>query len=470
LRLDHLLRAVPVLDTRGDLATDILEVDYDSSAAGPGGLFCCLRGTKNDGHAFAADAVSRGAVALLGERPLGVNVPQAIVADARAAMAPVSAELYGHPSENLTVVGVTGTNGKTTTTQILRAIFDAAGRPAGVLGTMSGSRTTPEAPVLQRTLARFVAEGKVAAAIEVSSVGLVQHRVDAVRFAAGIFTNLSPEHLDDHRTMDEYFAAKSRLFEPERVAFGVVNADDEYGRRLLASAPVPMRPFSMDDANDLVLGVGSSSFTWRGCRVDLPLDGAFNVSNALAAATAAYELGVDAEAIARGLSAMPAVAGHSEAVEAGQTFRVVIDYAHTPTALEAVLEAARAAAGQSGRVIVVFGCGGQRDPSKRAPMGRAASTNADLVIVTSDNPRHENPREIIEQILVGATGGAEVLVEEDRRAAISVALARANSGDVVVIAGKGHETGQTVRDAVLPFDDKAVVLDLLRATGGGGPA
>jgi UDP-N-acetylmuramoyl-L-alanyl-D-glutamate--2,6-diaminopimelate ligase len=266
--------------------------------------------------------------------------------------------------------------------------------------------------------------------------------------------------------MEEYFAAKASLFTPERAAVGVVNADDEHGRILLERAPIPMRPYSMADAVDLQLGTGSSTFVWDGVLVRLPLDGAYNVSNALAAATAARELGVGAEDVAAGLASVGIVAGHSEAVEAGQDFRVVIDYAHTPLALESVLLAARQAAGEQGRVLAVFGCGGGRDPSKRAPMGWAASSVADVVVVTSDNPRDEDPDAIIAAIVDGATGGAQVLVEPDRRAAIASAFARASSGDVVVIAGKGHETGQTIGDRVLPFDDKAVAGELLAGRRG----
>jgi UDP-N-acetylmuramoyl-L-alanyl-D-glutamate--2,6-diaminopimelate ligase len=263
--------------------------------------------------------------------------------------------------------------------------------------------------------------------------------------------------------MEAYFEAKASLFTPERTAVGVVNADDDHGRILLERAPVPMRPYAMTDARDLELSVGHSTFRWDGALVRLPLDGAYNVANALAAATAVRELGVDADAVAAGLSSIDVVPGHSEAVDAGQDFRVVIDYAHTPRALEAVLQAARQAAGEQGRVLAVFGCGGGRDPSKRAPMGWAASSVADVVIVTSDNPRDEDPEAIIAAVVEGATGGAQVLVEPDRRAAIAAAFARASAGDVVVIAGKGHETGQIIGDRVLPFDDKVVALEMLQA-------
>ena len=457
-----------MLDVHGDpLGIDVLDVTHDSASVRPGTLFCCLPGKRRDGHDFAGAAVAAGAVALLVERVVpDVAVPQVVVADGRGAMALLAAEVHGHPARTLAVVGVTGTNGKTTTTFLVRAILEASGRPTGLLGTMSSARTTPEATVLQSELAGFVAEGKRAAAIEVSSVGLIQRRVEGMRFAAAIFTGLSQEHLDDHGSMDAYFEAKALLFTPERTSVGIVNVDDEWGRKLLERAPVPMRAYSMADAVDLELRTGSASFTWDGERVELPLDGAYNVSNALAAATACRELGASASDIARGLSGVGVIAGHGEAIDAGQDFRVVIDYAHTPLALESVLKAARDAAGESGKVLTVFGCGGDRDPSKRAPMGWAASCEADVVIVTSDNPRSEDPDAIIAAVVEGATGGALVLVEPDRRAAIAQAFARASSGDVVVIAGKGHETGQTIGDETLPFDDREVAVELLRGRGG----
>ncbi len=476
MRLDRLLGALPTIDVRGDdpivdlSAVDILHVTHDSTTVRPGSLFCCLPGAHSDGHDFAPQAVADGAVALLVERPLtvGDDVVQLVVDDARASMAPLAATFHGDPSRSMQVVGVTGTNGKTTTTFLVRSILESAGLATGVMGTMTESRTTPESPVLQARLAEFVREGKKAAAIEVSSVGLVQRRVDAVWFSAAIFTNLSQDHLDDHGTMERYFEAKASLFDPARTAVGVVNADDEYGRRLLDAAPVPMRPYSLNDAADLELGTGWSTFRWQGQLVRLPLDGAFNVSNALAAATASMELGVDPSVIAAGLSSIETIAGHTEAVVAGQDFRVVIDYAHTPLALESVLRSARRAAGEQGRVLAVFGCGGQRDPSKRGPMGWAASSVADVVVVTSDNPRDEDPDAIMAAIVDGATGGSQVLVEPDRRSAIAAAFSRASAGDVVVIAGKGHEVGQTIGERTLPFDDKTVALEVLESLGRAG--
>jgi UDP-N-acetylmuramoyl-L-alanyl-D-glutamate--2,6-diaminopimelate ligase len=467
LRLDRLLGAVPVpglVEVLGDPATaDVVDLTNDTAEVGPGTLYCCLRGARADGHDFASAAVEGGAVALLVERPLTAPVPQIVVSSGRVAMPLVAAEVFGNPSRTLDVVGVTGTNGKTTTTYLVRSILEAAGRPTGVLGTMVASRTTPESPRLQRTLAEFLRDGNVAAAIEVSSVGLVQHRVDGTRFAAAVFTNLSQDHLDDHGTMDANFDAKASLFRPELAEVGVVNADDEWGRRLLEriGSSIEVRPYSLGDVRDLEVGVGFSTFEWEGISVTLPLDGVYNVSNAIAAATACRELGVSASDVAEGLRSIGVVAGHGEAVEAGQDFRVVVDYAHTPLALESVLQSARLATGDRGRVLCVFGCGGDRDPTKRAPMGWAASSVADVVVVTSDNPRSEDPDAIIAAVVDGATGGAQVVAEPDRRAAIAAAFARASAGDVVVIAGKGHEQGQTIGTTVLPFDDREVAVELL---------
>jgi UDP-N-acetylmuramoyl-L-alanyl-D-glutamate--2,6-diaminopimelate ligase len=467
LRLDRLLDAVEVIRLEGDPAIDVVDVTYASTAARPGSLFCCLRGVRSDGHDHAPDAVSRGAVALLVERVLDLPAAgaQVQVRDVRASMAPVAAALHGDPSSRLDVVGVTGTNGKSTTAMLVQAVLDHAGRPCGLIGTMNSARTTPEAPELQARLAAFVDGGMVAAALEVSSVGLEQRRVDAVRFAVGVFTNLSPDELGIHGSMDAYFAAKARLFEPARTAVGVVNADDDAGRALLSSARVPMRPFSLADAVDLDLRAGGSTFTWRGSHVRLAMEAPYNVMNALAAATACAELGVDAATIADALSSIEPLPGHGEDVRAGQPFRVVVDYAHTAGALAAVLDAVRRGPG-AGRVVVVFGSGGDRDPSRRALMGEAAARHADVVVVTSDNPRHEEPQAIVDAIVDGAKPHARDLhVEVDRRAAIELALHEAGPGDVVVIAGKGHEQGQEVAGEVLPFDDGEVARAALRALG-----
>ncbi|MDP8937577.1 MAG: UDP-N-acetylmuramoyl-L-alanyl-D-glutamate--2,6-diaminopimelate ligase [Actinomycetota bacterium] len=485
MRLDQLLGSVQgdldLVGLAGDPATaDVTGVTSSSTAVVPGALFCCLSGATADGHDFAGAAVVSGATALLCERPMPEPVPQVVVADSRRATALVAAAFHGHPSRRLAVVGVTGTNGKTTTTHLLRSVLAADGRRADVIGTLSGARTTPEATELQARLAALAAGGTEAVAMEVSSHALAQSRVDGVWFTVAVFTNLSQDHLDYHGTMEEYFRAKASLFAPERAAVAVVNADDEWGRRLLGAARVPTRPFSLADAADLTLGPDGATFRWDGAPVRLPLAGRFQVVNALAAATAARELGVPAARVADGLSTAGPVRGRFEPLDAGQPFRVVVDYAHTPAAMEEVLTAARQAAA-NGRVLLVFGCGGERDRAKRPVMGEVASRLADVAVVTSDNPRSEDPSAIIDEVRAGVGRVKALWVEPDRRAAIALVVADAEPGDVVVIAGKGHETTQALSTGPVPFDDRVVVqeeLDRLSkvakvnsdSTGGRGPA
>jgi len=471
VRLAQILGDVEVLELRGDPGpgdADIVAVTATSQAVVPGSLFCCIRGRAADGHDFAPAAVAGGAVALLCERPVeGVTVPQAVVADSRPAMARAAAAVHGHPSRRVAVVGVTGTNGKTTTTHLLRAVLQADGRRAEVIGTLSGARTTPEATELQAALAGAADRGADAVALEVSSHALAQHRVDAVWFSVAVFTNLSPEHLDFHDGMDDYFAAKAGLFDPERARVAVVNADDPWGRRLLAAARLPTRTFSLADAAGLELGPDGARFRWDGHPVWLRPGGTFNVANALAAAAAARELDVPAGAVAAGLSSAGVVPGRFESVDRGQPFRVLVDYAHTPAGLEACLRAARELAAEGGRVLVVFGCGGDRDRAKRPLMGAIASRLADRTVVTSDNPRSEDPRAIVDDVLAGVERPATVVVEPDRRAAIALALADAGAGDVVVVAGKGHETTQVGAHGVVAFDDRVVAAEELDRLGAG---
>ncbi|MDP8991939.1 MAG: UDP-N-acetylmuramoyl-L-alanyl-D-glutamate--2,6-diaminopimelate ligase [Actinomycetota bacterium] len=462
MRLDRLLAHVEVLDRRGDLAAvEVSALSHDSRRAGPGALFFCLPGAHADGHDHAPAAVEAGAAALVVERFLPLGVPQVRVADTRAAMAPAAAAFHGHPSDALRVAGVTGTNGKTTTTHLLAAVLEAHGWPTEVVGTLGGVRTTPESPELQARLAAALAAGRRAAALEVSSHAMVQHRVDAVRFAVVAFTNLGRDHLDYHGDMESYFSAKAALFETERAACGVVNADDPYGRRLLETAPIPVRAYRLSDAPDLEVGPGGTTFAWEGERVRLALGGRFNASNALCAATMARELGVPARAVADGLSSVEAVPGRYERVDAGQPFAVVVDYAHTPDALAEVLDAAREEAGP-GRVLVVFGCGGDRDRTKRPLMGEVAAALADLAVLTSDNPRGEEPLAIIDEVRAGVRAGDRLRVEPDRQAAIELALGLAGPGDVVLIAGKGHETGQALAGRTVPFDDRQAARKALQ--------
>jgi len=384
---------------------------------------------------------------------MDLPVPQVVVNDVRAAIGPLSDIVYGRPSADLRVVGVTGTNGKTTTVSLLAAIFRANGWTAEALGTLSGARTTPEAPELQSTLADLRTSGVDAVAMEVSSHALDQRRVDAVRFDAGVLTNVTQDHLDYHGTMEDYFQAKARLFEPGRLSVAVVNEDSPYGARLIGqiTGKTPTETYSLRDAQDLEIDGGGSRFRWNGVQVRLALRGRFNVANALAAATTARALGIPTATVAEGLAATTSVKGRFEAVDAGQPFTVLVDYAHTPDGLREALRAARELT--SARLIVVFGAGGDRDPSKRPLMGQAAAELSDLAVVTSDNPRSEDPMAIIEAVVAGAGPGSVLVQEPDRRRAILDAMAAAGAGDVVLIAGKGHETGQDFGGHIEPFDD-----------------
>ncbi len=443
-------------------AIDITDITHDSREVVGGSLFCCVRGAQDDGHRHAADAVRSGAVALLVDHRLDLDVTQLVVPDVRAAMAPAAAACFGDPSTDLTVVGVTGTNGKTTTTWMLRNILDAAGLRVEILGTLSGARTTPEATDLQRRLAQWRDDGVEVVAMEVSSHAIDQHRIDAMEFRVAMFTNLSPDHLDYHGSMEAYFETKARLFEPSRCAFAVVNLDSPHGRLLADGAMVPTDGYSIEEAQDLRLGVDGSDFLWSGHGVTLPIGGEFNVSNAIGAAHVARALGVDDATIAAGLSAPLVVEGRFERVHAGQPFAIVVDYAHTPDGLERLLVAAGDVV--DGRVIVVFGCGGDRDRSKRPLMGRAAVTHADMVVVTADNSRSESTDRIITSIMEGVERVSEprattVIVEPDRRAAIALALGAAAEDDIVLLAGKGHETVQILGGVSAPFDDRVVAAE-----------
>jgi UDP-N-acetylmuramoyl-L-alanyl-D-glutamate--2,6-diaminopimelate ligase len=465
VRLEGLLEGLAVETVIGETAgVEITGVTHDSRAVAPGTLFCCVPGEHVDGHDFARAAVARGAGALLAERPVDAPAPQVVVRSTRAAMGPVASTFHGHPSRHMDVVGVTGTNGKTTTTYLVQAALAADDRPTGVIGTLSGARTTPEAPDLQAQLAELRADGQRAVAMEVSSHALAQHRVDGTWFSVAVFTNLTRDHLDFHHSMEEYFDAKARLFDPAFTTRAVIDVDDEHGRALRdrVGGRVHVTSYALSDAEGLEVGASESRFTWRGAPVRLPIGGRFNVRNALAAATASSLLGVAPETIARGLSSVAGVAGRFEPVDEGQPFRVVVDYAHTPDALVHVLSAAREVA--DGRVLLVFGAGGDRDRTKRPEMGDVATRLADAVWLTSDNPRRESPLAIIAEVQSGARpAGASLTVEPDRATAIAAAIDAAAPGDVVVIAGKGHEKTQTTGETVVPFDDRDVAAAALRA-------
>ncbi len=473
----------------GDPNVEIAAITHDSRRSVPGACFACIPGAVTDGHDHAPEAVERGAVALLVERPLPIAVPQAEVASVRAALGPVAATFFDHPSAAMRVLGVTGTNGKTTTTYLLESIARRADDRVGVLGTVGArvagetittEHTTPEADDLQALLARMRDAGVATVAMEVSSHALHQHRVDGVEFAAVCFTNLSHEHLDYHGTLDEYFEAKARLFDRARTPAAAVNVDDPRGVELAERARVQSIDtwtYSLDarDADlgalDVTFGPSSTRATLvdrrKGVRVavDLPLVGGFNLANALAAGATALAAGYQLATVAAGLGDPVVVPGRFERVDAGQPFAVLVDYAHTPDALGRVLAAARPLAGHGGRVLCVFGCGGDRDPAKRPLMGAAVAAGADVAVLTSDNPRSEDPQAIAAAVLPGLAGAAEVRVVLDRRAAIAGALAEAAPGDVVVVAGKGHETGQTAGGRTVPFDDRIVARDELGALG-----
>jgi UDP-N-acetylmuramoyl-L-alanyl-D-glutamate--2,6-diaminopimelate ligase len=477
--MNLLLDELPAFDATGDPSTvDVRGIEHDSRRVRPGDLFCCLPGHLTDGHRHAGDAVGRGAVALLCEHviddPAVAAVVQATVPEGtiRQAMARVATALFGWPARDLAVAGVTGTNGKTTVTGLLGAVLEHDGRPTTVIGTLTGERTTPESIDLQRMLAevrdRQQGDGVArAVSLEVSSHALVQARVDGIRFDVVGFTNLSRDHLDFHGSMEEYGNAKALLFEPDRAERGVVFADDDWGQHLLANARIPLVAVHLADASDVVIEPRRSEFTWRGLRVVLALTGRINIANALVAAEMAVAMGVDPEVVAEGLELASTPPGRMEVVVSagrdGSQFTVVVDYAHTPAGLDAALTEARELAADAGAVVAVFGCGGDRDRGKRPVMGEVAARLADRAYLTSDNPRHEDPLEIIDEVLRGVPAGAAVVVEPDRRAAIELALREAGPGDVVVVAGKGHETYQQVGDERHHFDDREVVTEILEA-------
>jgi UDP-N-acetylmuramoyl-L-alanyl-D-glutamate--2,6-diaminopimelate ligase len=438
-------------------------------------LFFCVSGFTRDGHEFAPDALARGAVALVVERRLALDAPQIQVQSVRAAMAPAAAAFYGDPTASLTTLGVTGTNGKTTTAFLTRAVLEADGRPTGLLGTVKSviggveqavERTTPEAIDLQRTFRQMLDAGDRACVLEVSSHALELRRADAIHFAAAVFTNLTQDHLDFHPTMEDYFNAKRRLFVEADTAVAVINADDPYGARLVTE-PARAITFGIHHdadyrATDISTGLQGSRFTARtpdgAYALASPLRGEFNVYNVLGAFAAAGAVGVPAETAIRAIATAGQVPGRFETVDEGQQFAVLVDYAHTPDSLENVLRAARGLTDR--RLHVVFGCGGDRDRGKRPLMGEIACRLADRVIVTSDNPRSEDPESIIDEILVGADRSATR--EVDRRVAIAAAISDAGPGDVVVIAGKGHEQGQEFEGGrKLPFDDVTVAREIL---------
>ncbi|MCW2759404.1 MAG: UDP-N-acetylmuramoylalanyl-D-glutamate--2,6-diaminopimelate ligase, partial [Nocardioidaceae bacterium] len=482
---DRTDRAAPRLV--GDGATAVTGLTLSSRRVEPGDLYAALPGASVHGADFAAAAVASGAVAVLTDeagaaRAVATGVPVLVVEQPRSVLGALAARLHGHPATAMRMIGVTGTQGKTTTTRLLESGLEQAGVRAAVVGTV-GTRiagsdvktalTTPEAPDLQALFAVMVEEDVVACAMEVSSHALVLGRVDGILFDVAAFTNLGRDHLDFHDTVEDYFAAKASLFTPERARRGLVNVDDPYGARLRTEATIPVRTFSPSGAEadwravDVRLAGGGSDFTVVGpdgsFPAYVPLAGDFNVANALCAVAVAGEAGLEPRAVAAGIAAGGGVPGRLEAVDAGQDFRAVVDYAHKPDAVTAALNALRAVT--PGRLIVVIGAGGERDRGKRPLMGEIAARLADVVVVTDDNPRGEDPAVIRAEVLAGvpADAPAEVVEVGRRREAIAAAVDLARAGDTVLVAGKGHETGQEVDGVVHPFDDREVLRALIEA-------
>ena len=450
MQLERLIAALGPTEVVGGAPVEISELAYDTREVSPGALFFCIPGDRSDGHAFAPDALASGAVALVVERRLDLDAPQLVVESVREAMPRAAVAFFGNPTAELDVAGITGTNGKTTTAYLLRSILETAGRRTGFLSNIErrvGGETrpvdlnTPESVDLQRLFRQMLTAGDDTCVMEATSMASAKRRLDGTRFAVLVFTNLTQDHLDFHGTMESYFVAKRRLFAQADRA--VINVGDEWGRRLAAEIPGAITFEAEADLLD----------------ADLKLYGRFNRGNALAAAAAARAVGVDEAAIRRGLEAVELVPGRFELVDEGQPFSVVVDYAHTPDALATALEAARELA--RGRVICVFGAGGDRDVEKRPLMGQVVTELADAALVTSDNPRSEDPAAIAADVV----DGLDLEVELDRRGAIERALEWAEAGDVVVIAGKGHEQGQEIGGRKLPFDDREVARDALRRLG-----
>jgi UDP-N-acetylmuramoyl-L-alanyl-D-glutamate--2,6-diaminopimelate ligase len=478
VNLDELTRVLAASETGANGAVEIADLAYDASRVGPGTVFFCVPGARADGHDFAERAVSAGSIALVVERPLELDVPQLLVDDARASMAVAADAFFGEPTRALEVAGVTGTNGKTTSAFLLRSVLGAAGRSAGLVGTVEwvvggvtrpAPHTTPEAIDLQRLFREMLDAGDESVAVEASSHGSELRRLDRVRFDALVFTNLSQDHLDLHGTMENYYQAKRRLFVGAQPPPAAVNVGNEYGRRLAVELAetrrAPLVTFGITEGAEirpeaLEVGPHGSRFRAAGIEIETALRGRFNVENVLGVIAAGILLDVEDDAIAEGVRAIQGVPGRFEGIDEGQPFAVIVDYAHTPDSLDTVLQAARELAER--RVLCVFGAGGDRDRSKRPVMGAVAAQRADVVIVTSDNPRSEDPLAIIQDVLQGAGMGVEI--DPDRRSAIHRAVSLAGPGDVVVIAGKGHEQGQEAGGSVTPFDDRAVAREALRAT------
>ncbi len=445
---------------------EISGLSFDSRDVQTGDMFFCISGGTHDGHEYASEAIERGAVALIVERELVTPVPQVVVRNSREAMGYFSCVYYGFPSKELDVVGVTGTNGKTTTTEIITEILSTAGIASQSIGTLTGVLTTPEAPDLQRQFRSLVNDGIQSVVMEVSSHALSQYRVSGTEFDIGVFTNLSHDHLDFHNDLEDYFKAKCSLFTENQCKTAVVNIDDPFGQRLVKKLDIETCEVSPSSAEVRKISFTGSSIIWRDQVVELQITGEFNIENALLAASTCLLLGLKEDQIVNGLKKAEPVPGRFEIVSGNKDGPIVIvDYSHTPAGIENVLQAVRNIAPEV-KLTIVFGCGGDRDRSKRPQMASSAEVHADQVIITTDNPRNEDPRKIIDDAMAGFEYPESVIVEEDRESAIRIAIQSSQSGEVVVIAGKGAETTQEIRGNVRPFDDRLIARKNLKGVKG----
>ncbi len=465
LTVNELIEAsgIPAL-VQGNASVAVSGISQDSREIQTGDLFCCIRGQKFDGREFISMAIRNGAVAVLTEEEIAdipEHIAQITVENVREALGQIASAAFGFPSRSLSVVGITGTNGKTTTAAILASILRASGQTTEIIGTLSGVHTTPEAIDLQAMLRRFVDDGVSSVVMEVSSHALAQYRVNGIMFDVAIFTNLGHDHLDFHGTQEGYFAAKARLFHPDLARHGVVNVDDPHGQLLDDVGAIAITSFSVNDAIDVFIGIDKVSFRWHDLAISVPIGGSYSVVNAVAAAAAAEVMRISPTDIERGCASVAAVPGRFESVPNECGFEVIVDFAHTAEGLEGILSSVRTLTKE--RVLLVFGCGGERDVAKRPLMGAVAAELADVVIVTSDNPRGEDPEAIISSIMAGITGpNTDVRAIVNRADAIESAIYGARRGDIVVIAGKGHEKTQEINGVLIPFSDVEIATEALQ--------
>lgn len=474
MRLKQLLKDYNVKNEFDD--AEISGIAYDSRKVKPGDVFVCISGFETDGHKYAGKAVEKGAAAVIAEHAIDAAVPTAVVEDTRRTLSYIADVFYGHPSGKFRLVGVTGTNGKTTTTFLVKSILEKAGHKVGLIGTnknmigekeLPSERTTPESLELTELFAEMAKEGADFVVMEVSSHSLSLSRVEFCEFDVGAFTNLTQDHLDFHKTMENYLAAKKKLFDMCKT--GVINADDESGRKILADCSCVSVSYGIDSAADIVasnIDYGAHGVDFDcdalgvAMRIHINTPGRFSVYNALAAVGICTALGISAENISAGLKSVPGVCGRAEVVPTGRDYTVMIDYAHTPDGIENILKSIQGFA--KGRIVILFGCGGDRDRTKRPKMGRIAGELADFCVVTSDNPRTEDPGEIIKEIIPGVEEtGCPYTVIENRKEAIRYALDNAETGDVILLAGKGHETYQILKSGKIHFDEREIVHEIL---------